>query len=637
MAGLRSSLKMGVAMPPLISLGAVRGLGGVVSNMVRRAIAYGTNASYVKDASGASQWSFLKRKPYFLPYDVKAGDLIEFAFPLWTLERPGTNPVAETDLPEAYDFMFAMEYPFNLSATSSTNLANRTRCLNTRDGLATYSYTVGQTERMMVFTCVAPVDIPAMSPIGGLLLHECVAGRSGAVTNKAINSTVNASNYIGRFEGAVNTTTSQVGTDATMTRTTFTAANAGQTGLPGAMLVGAIRVAVPKTFPVLLSMGNSKLAGANEGTAFSGTNALPPVYGDSGGDQYGNTGWGTRLALNLGIGCAQMSRGSDSFNYQMTSGVTRRMEFAAWCNPTHMLPPDPHNDTTQTGVADWAATTAYALDDVCKLGGNFYVCDVAGTSGAVGPSGTGSSISDGTVSWTYIGPNDMTGTAGAALAAKMRKMYRIYKAAMPNVKIIAPTLTPDTTSSVVASAYSYDSGTGALTLTIPDASHLTVGGNVRVSGLTPSGHNTSGVTNTAITAISDNDITVTRATGLASPTGTATVGLTWTDPSYQTPSAGSYNASNSFRAWINRFLRENPNSALDMAAMADAGKWGEAGNPTTPAAETGAWAYLPVAGPSLGSAFTSDGTHETSYGNNYLADRLATQEAALVAVLQSAA
>jgi hypothetical protein len=213
-------------------------------------------------------------------------------------------------------------------------------------------------------------------------------------------------------------------------------------------------------------------------------------------------------------------------------------------------------------------------------------------------------------------------------------MIRIYKAAMPNVKIILPTLTPDAASAVVASAYAYNSGTGALDLTIPDASKLSVGGNIRVSGLTPSGLNTSGVTNTPITAIAGNVITVTRPTGLAAPTGTASVGLTWTDPSYQTANTG-YAASNSFRAWNNRCIRTNPNGALPYAAFADAGKWGEYGNPTTPGAETGTWAYLPVAGPSLGSAFTSDGTHETSYGNNYIAERLTTQEPALVAVLQS--
>lgn len=614
-----------------LTFGGNEGGGGATT--VRRAIAYGTNASYQKDTSGQAQFAFVKRKELYLPYAVAAGELIEFSFPLYTLERPGTNPVVETDFAEAYDFMLSMEYPFNPSSTSSTNLANRTRCLNTRDGLATYSYTVGQADTMMVFTCVSPANIPAMTAFGGIFFQECVAGRSGGVTNKAINSTVNQSTYIGRYDGVFASTSSIIATDPTMTRTTFTAASAGQTGLPSPMHVGACRVAVPNTFPVLLSMGNSKLAGANEGTAFSGTNALPPVYGDAGGDRYGNTGWGTRLALNLGLGCAQMSRGSDSFNYQLISGVTRRLQFAAWCNPTHMLPPDAHNDTNQTSVPDWIQQT-WAQDDVCKTGGNFYVANTAGASGAVAPSGTGTDIVDGAVLWTYIGPQDMTSTTGAALVGKQRKMIRIYKAAMPNVKIILPTLTPDAASAVVASAYAYNSGTGALDLTIPDASKLSVGGNIRVSGLTPSGLNTSGVTNTPITAIAGNVITVTRPTGLAAPTGTASVGLTWTDPSYQTANTG-YAASNSFRAWNNRCIRTNPNGALPYAAFADAGKWGEYGNPTTPGAETGTWAYLPVAGPSLGSAFTSDGTHETSYGNNYIAERLTTQEPALVAVLQS--
>lgn len=615
------------------------GSGGGASTTARRAIAYGTNASYIKDTSGQAQFAFVRRKEYFLPYDIKTGDLIEIAFPLWTLERPGSNPVVETDFAEAYDFQVAMEYPFNASSTSSTNLANRYRCLNTRDGLATYSYTFGQTDRMMVFTVTSPADIPAMTAIGFHVFQENVAGRSGGVTNKAINCVINSSTYAGRFDGTFSSTSSIIAADPTMTRTSWTAANAGQTGLPGVMPVGAIRVAIPKTLSVLMSMGNSKLQGSNEGTSFSGTNALPPVYGDAGGDRYGNAGWGTRLALKLSLGCAQMSRGSDSFNYQFTSGITRRMEFAAWCNPTHFLPPDVHNDTSQSGTPAWAGSTAYSVDDTVSLGGNFYVCEQAGTSAASGgPTGTGANIVDNNVLWTYIGPNDMTTTTGATLVGKMRKLYRQYKAAMPNVKIIQPTLTPDSASAVTASAYSYNSGTGALTLTIPDASKLSVGGNVRISGLTPSGHNTSGITNTAITAIGGvggNDITVTRTTGLASPTGTATVGLTWTDPSYQTPNTG-YAAVNSFRAWTNRFIRNNPNGALPFAAFADAGKYGESGNPTTPAAESGAWAYLPVAGPSLGSAFTSDGTHETSYGNDYIATQLSTNEPTLIAVLQNA-
>ncbi|MBB3412081.1 hypothetical protein FHT87_006051 [Rhizobium sp. BK316] len=594
---------------------------------VRRAVAYGTNAGYQKDTSGSTQMAFVRRKAYFLPYDIKAGELIEFSFPLWTLERPPRSPVLEVDLAEAYDFMLSMEYPFNDSSTSSPDLASRHRCLNTRDNKAIYSYVPGQPERMMVFTVAAPADIPAFTAIGGILLHECVAGRSGSVKNKAINSVVNASTFIGRRDGSFNSTTSLVSSDPTMTQTKFHAANGSQTGNPGTMLVGAIRVAVPADAVAIMSMGNSKLQGANEGMAGSGT------FGDGGGDRYGNTGWGTRLACKLGLGCAQMSRGADSYNYQLISGIDRRMEFAAWCNPTHLLPCDPHNDTTQTSTPDWSQKT-WEVDDTCRANGNAYIADTGGASGSITPHGTGKGIVDGDISWTYIGPDDMASTAGMSLVGKMRKLFRQYRAAMPHVKIIPPTLTPDTTSNVKASDYIYDSGTGDLTLTIPDVSKLVVGSNVGVAGLIPKAFNTSWKNYAQIRAIDGNRITVNLPAGLASPIGDASVNLTWSDPSYQVPRPG-YAAHASFRSWINRFLRTNPNGALDMVVCADAGKWGEAGNPTTPAAETGAWAALPVDRVSLGGAFTSDGTHETSWGNDYIATQLAA-DPALVAVLQEA-
>jgi hypothetical protein len=623
-ASLTAGARPALATPVTAAGNAARNAGG---QTVRRAVAYGTNAGYQKDTSGSPQMAFVRRKEYFLPYNVKAGELIEFSFPLWTLERPPRSPVLEVDLAEAYDFMLSMEYPFNDNSASSPDLANRYRCLNTRDDKAIYSYVPGQAERMMVFAVKAPADIPAFTAIGGILLHECVAGRSGAVKNKAINSVVNASTFIGRRDGSFNATTSLIADDPTMTRTTFHAANAGQTGNPGTMLVGAIRIAVPAHAVAIMSMGNSKLQGANEGTAGSGT------FGDGGGDRCGNTGWGTRLAYKLRLGCVQMSRGADSYNYQLISGVSRRMEFAAWCNPTHLLPCDPHNDTSQTSTPAWSQKT-WAVDDTCRVNGNAYIADAGGASGSVAPSGTGSNIVDGDVRWTFIGPDDMASTAGMSLAGKMRKLFRQYRAAMPDVKIIPPTLTPDTTSSVNASAYTYDSDTGALTLTIPDASKLLLKSNVRVAGLTPKTFNTSWKNYAPIAAINGNQITVNLPVGLSSPIGNASVNLTWSDPSYQTPRSG-YAAHVSFRSWINRFLRTNPNGALDMVICADAGKWGEAGNPTTPAAETGAWASLPTDGASPGGAFTSDGTHETSQGNDYIATRLAA-DPALVQVLQKA-
>ncbi|MGO7335813.1 hypothetical protein [Rhizobium leguminosarum] len=598
-----------------------------VGQTVRRAVAYGTNAAYQKDTSGSTQMAFVRRKEYFLPYNVKAGELIEFSFPLWTLERPPRSPVLEVDLAESYDFMLSMEYPFNDSSISSPDLANRYRCLNTRDQRTIYSYVPGQAERMMVFTVTAPANIPAFAAIGGILLHECVAGRSGAVKNKAINSVVNASTFIGRRDGSFNSKTSLIAADPTMTQAKFHAANGSQTGNPGTMLVGAIRVTVPANAVTIMSMGNSKLQGANEGTAGSGT------FGDGGGDRGGNTGWGTRLAYKLRVGCVQISRGADSYNYQHISGIDRRMEFAAWCNPTHLLPCDPHNDTTQASTPNWAQKT-WAVDDTCKVNGNAYIADTGGASGSIAPGGTDAGIVDGDVRWTYIGPDDMDSTAGISLVGKMRNLFRQYRVAMPHVKIIPPTLTPDTTSNVKALDYIYDSGTGDLTLTIPDVSKLVVGSHVGVAGLIPKAFNTSWKNDTWIKAINGNQITVNLPVGLTSPIGDASVNLAWSDPGYQTPRVG-YAAHASFRSWINRFLRTNPNGALDMVICADAGKWGEAGNPTTPAGETGAWASLPVDGATPGGAFTSDGTHETSWGNDYIAAKLAA-DPALVQVLQKA-
>ncbi|MDR3571053.1 MAG: tail fiber domain-containing protein [Candidatus Pacebacteria bacterium] len=58
------------------------------------------------------------------------------------------------------------------------------------------------------------------------------------------------------------------------------------------------------------------------------------------------------------------------------------------------------------GYQSWATSTAYALNAIVDWGGNTYKCTTAGTSASSGgPTGTGSSISDGTVVWAYQGPS----------------------------------------------------------------------------------------------------------------------------------------------------------------------------------------------------------------------------------------
>lgn len=58
----------------------------------------------------------------------------------------------------------------------------------------------------------------------------------------------------------------------------------------------------------------------------------------------------------------------------------------------------------------WAATTAYTVGQRVSNGGNVYNCTTAGTSaGSGGPTGTGGSITDGSVVWAYVSVlGDMT-------------------------------------------------------------------------------------------------------------------------------------------------------------------------------------------------------------------------------------
>lgn len=64
----------------------------------------------------------------------------------------------------------------------------------------------------------------------------------------------------------------------------------------------------------------------------------------------------------------------------------------------------------------WNSNTDYLVDDQVLNGGNIYIATAGGTSASSGgPTGTGSSISDGSVTWDYVGPQ-VPNTIGPSLA-----------------------------------------------------------------------------------------------------------------------------------------------------------------------------------------------------------------------------
>lgn len=62
-------------------------------------------------------------------------------------------------------------------------------------------------------------------------------------------------------------------------------------------------------------------------------------------------------------------------------------------------------------IVAWVTLTTYSVGNRCSNGGNAYEVTTGGLSGVTGPTGTGSSISDGTVTWKYLSAVDYTSLA----------------------------------------------------------------------------------------------------------------------------------------------------------------------------------------------------------------------------------
>lgn len=65
----------------------------------------------------------------------------------------------------------------------------------------------------------------------------------------------------------------------------------------------------------------------------------------------------------------------------------------------------------------WVTLTLYATGAVVTAGGNVYRATAGGTSGATAPSGTGSAIADGTVTWEYISATAVDGNGYRTVAS----------------------------------------------------------------------------------------------------------------------------------------------------------------------------------------------------------------------------
>jgi hypothetical protein len=90
-------------------------------------------------------------------------------------------------------------------------------------------------------------------------------------------------------------------------------------------------------------------------------------------------------------------------------------------------------DNSQLPTQQWQAATAYAEADVVYNGANVYRCVTGGTSaGSGGPTGTGSGISDGTVTWDFV--SVYYAGSFALYGGSFGKVRTLANAATPSVK-----------------------------------------------------------------------------------------------------------------------------------------------------------------------------------------------------------
>lgn len=586
----------------------------------------GADNSNQLDNTSAAQFSAISREPVTARV---AFNQIFIDIPLWAFSASGA--ITETDLAESYTFGVALEYPFtNAVAGIPTNTRYR---MLTLAGANWFNYTVGGQAapyaRFYLNLSAIGITISAGAVYGIWVTQECVAGRTGGVINKRLFKSQQGSSSLHPYLCNVSTSvaaSSYVDTDGAMALNSISAVTSIKTGGTVLMGAGPINTAMaPGTVSWVID-GNSIEAGNQEGYGASGT------YGDASGDAYANRGWAMRLAQKLGKPATQISKGSDRDSYRLATGMyNRRLAQMSAINPTHYFDMNPHNEIASGTVAavGWAGSTVYVLDDARTANSALWICTVPGTSAASGgPSGIttlGAFVVDGTVTWMCLGAQAAITTAAignsfAGWVSARKKRLRMVQTAVPNAKLIGTTCPPDAASTMIASSVAYVSATGIMTVTVSTTANMLAGQNVRVSGLSPTGHNTTPSTDQGevCTITTGTTFTVQHTTGLAAPTGTATVNTGWTTAAAQTANTG-YAAGNSLRTLINQFIRSTVGqSFLGYATVSDIGKYAESGNPVTAGTETGAWAAV------ASSAFapTSDGTHPTSVNYDAIATAL---------------
>ena len=389
---------------------------------------------------------------------------------------------------------------------------------------AGYIFAAGKTINSFTFNESGYVfNVPAMAS-GSFTVNNLIL-QSGVINNSTNNITIASGGSITRNASSAYLTAAPIlsGTTSVTIGATSTAGNELQNN-GGAGSIGALTVS-SGTY-TLNATGLSGYILSSAGFGYSST-ALPTVVI---GTQWAATtaytlnqqvAYGSNLYTVSTAGTsnsipptntsgASTGTGTVIFTYAgnaalatitSVSTTTGGVNTITISNPGSGYTSTPTVTISAPATPSWAASTSYSLNQVVYNGADVYICTTAGTSASSGgPTGTGTGISDGSVSWKYQGLYSAVATATATVPSiassntlnigSMNISGTVY---YPNV---GTSLTVNVTGAVTVNT---GGSFKAYTQSTPVIHSLNIGGGISNSGtFTMAGSSTTAATNVTL-------------------------------------------------------------------------------------------------------------------------------------------
>jgi hypothetical protein len=389
----------------------------------------------VQGFNGGANWSLTTRSRHYSNARFRS-----FRVVIQTFYPTGT-PIADTNFASNYNFQVGFEYPY---VNGNTGIPARIPVTFNGATSTSYTTTVGPYGYIISDPINLGYWVPAGAFFGLWTTIENAAG--GSSPSNTLPYQRNASNYLEKYIGVNESVTSQIAAETALTATSIGPVGTGAGGYSDYFTPAMMLIETDSTNPTVAVIGDSIGYGVGEGTA--GNSSI----GDPMGDALENAGYVMRgIFENAGYNAVNLSVGSDANKYLSTpSNWTYRKELLELANPTYVINEDIHNDINGTLTSAWAANTAYPKYSVVAAGGgaNIYMATQAGTSASSGngPSGTGSSISDGSVIWAYLLPYSSTNDRAGYVFGSIANVNGQIAAAVPSAQLIQTTVTPQSAS-----------------------------------------------------------------------------------------------------------------------------------------------------------------------------------------------